>query len=158
MTLLGFQSPANAQVGAGTITQTLTNINDNLNDISNELSNLQDQQQAQTQDQSLVVPVARLKSGGGKVLPKTGVDAAEVGGIGTASLVAGASLLEFARRRRKSWLTPVSASEAMATTRTVPPTPQLGRSEGDLLLPYVPTQAPEAPRESQGRDTITPSF
>ncbi|MGH2760762.1 MAG: hypothetical protein ACRDKJ_14520 [Actinomycetota bacterium] len=142
--VFGFLDGAQAQTGAGTVSQTLEDIQDQLDDLADDIddidsdgANTQSQEQDQTQSQNVNLPLGHggRGGGGGSKLPKTGVDAAEVGGIGTASLLAGASLIEFARRRRRNWIAPVSLAEARAVTTTAP---RLGSSEGDLLLPYFP--------------------
>jgi hypothetical protein len=157
------QGTAQAQTGAGTVTQTLIDIQnqiDNLNDNNNS------QEQSQDQNQTLLIPAFLDGRGGhgghsgggsgGSKLPKTGVDAAEVGGIGTASLLAGVSLMEFARRRRRGWFAPATASEAMATTPLAPMNVPVG-GEGDLLLPYAGPATAIAPPPVPD-DGITPSF
>ncbi len=99
------------------------------------------------------IPVAFPAGVGGAKLPTTGVDVAEVGGVGTLSLMAGVTLMEFARRRRKNWLEPMSATEAIST----PVAPRSGEHEADLLLPYLGPTAPvdAAPDRS---DFVTPTF
>jgi hypothetical protein len=143
--VFGFQLSANAQTGAGTVTQTLDDLQDQIDDLEDDLDDVDDddgaqaqsQDQSQNQNQNVLLPVGRGGrgggGGGGSKLPKTGVDAAEVGGIGTASLLAGASLMEIARRRRRNWIAPVSSTEARPAVA-----PRLGSSEGDLLLPFFP--------------------
>jgi hypothetical protein len=119
------------------------------------------QQQQQQQAVPVILPAGGSHGGGGgsktggPSLPKTGADAAEVGGIGTASLLTGISLVEFARRRRRHWLAPVSASEALATTSVAP----RGSSEGDLLLPFFadgPARNTTPP--AGGGNFISPGF
>ncbi|HYZ93877.1 MAG TPA: hypothetical protein VFA34_16005, partial [Actinomycetota bacterium] len=119
----------------------------------------QQQQQQQQQAVPVLLPGVGVASDGGAKLPKTGFDAAEVGGLGTVSLLTGVSLMEFARRRRRNWLAPASAAEAMATTPKVPMV-QASGGEGDLLLPYsAPTAiAVEPPATTQPGDFITPTF
>jgi len=165
--VFGVQLSAQAQTGAGTVTQTLTDIQDALDELADAVDDIDadgdgdnTQSQDQSQNQNVVFPVGsgghgHGGGGGGKSLPKTGTDAAEVGGIGTASLLAGASLMEFARRRRRNWIAPVSASEALATTSVAP----RGSSEGDLLLPFFadgPAQNMTPP--AGGGDFISPGF
>lgn len=143
--------------------------------------------QEQNQEQTINFPIPVVAAphyyaprggggGGGSSLPKTGVDAAEVGGIGTASLLVGVSLMEFARRRRRHWLTPASVTPAAAATsvavqerepvaepmvadevpQIVPSEPlRHGQSEGDLLLTYVDGDTVRL--EGPG-DFLTPGF
>ncbi len=140
--VFGFQLSANAQTGAGTVTQTLDDLQDQIDDLADDVDdagdggNTQSQDQAQTQNQNVLFPVGSGHGhggggGGSGKLPKTGVDAAEVGGIGSASLLAGASLMEIARRRRRNWIAPVSSVRPTVA-------PPLGSSEGELLLPFFP--------------------
>lgn len=122
--------------------------------------------QEQNQEQNINFPVAFPiphfvggSGGGGRSLPKTGADIAEVGGIGTATLVAGVTLVEFARRRRRHWLAPTEStaptvSAAPTIPSVVPVLARAGETEGDLLLPYAATSSP--PQESI--DFIAPSF
>jgi hypothetical protein len=119
----------------------------------------QQQQQQQQQAIPVVLPGVGVASDGGSKLPKTGFDAAEVGGLGTVSLLTGVSLMEFARRRRRNWIAPASAAEAMATTPKVAMAEPVG-GESDLLLPYsAPTAiAVEPPASAEPRDFITPTF
>jgi LPXTG-motif cell wall-anchored protein len=111
------------------------------------------QQQQQQQQQQL------LGAADGNKLPKTGVDAAEVGGLGSASLLAGAGLVQYARRRRSHWL-PMTAAEAMATPAIVTePEPVIATaSEVDLLLPYEADPAIDTPPAPGPVDPITPTF
>lgn len=135
--VFGLVGNAVAQTGSSTVTATLDDLQDQIDDLADEIDDIdddgdgntqsQDQTQAQTQNVNLAGGGGR-GGGGGSKLPKTGVDAAEVGGIGTASLIAGLALTEFARRRRRNWIAPVST---VAT-----PSPRAGTSEGELLLPY----------------------
>lgn len=139
--VFGLAGDAVAQTGSSTVTATLDDLQDQIDDLADEIDDIdedgdgntqsQDQTQAQTQNVNLGGGGGRGGGGGGgSKLPKTGVDAAEVGGIGTASLIAGLALTEFARRRRRNWIAPVST---VAT-----PSPRAGTSEGELLLPYFP--------------------
>lgn len=166
--VFGVQLSAQAQTGAGTVTQTLTDIQDALDELADAVDDIDGdgdntQSQDQSQNQNVVFPVGSgghghghgRGGGGGKSLPKTGADAAEVGGIGTASLLAGVSLMEFARRRRRNWIAPVSASEALATTSVAP----RGSSEGDLLLPFFANgPARNTAPPAGGGDFISPGF
>ncbi|MGH2760761.1 MAG: hypothetical protein ACRDKJ_14515, partial [Actinomycetota bacterium] len=95
----------------------------------------QQQQQQQQQAVPVALPLGGSSGGGGASLPKTGADVAEVGGVGTASLLAGLAFTEFARRRRRHWFAPASTSEARAPTAAGS---SVGSSEGELLLPYFP--------------------
>ena len=137
--VFGFVGAAEAQTGSSTVTQTLEDLEDAIDALADDIDdidgggNAQEQNQAQTQNVNFGGGGGHghgRGGGGGSKLPKTGVDAAEVGGIGTASLFAGAALMEVARRRRRNWIAPVSSA--------VTPAPPVGSSEGELLLPYFP--------------------
>lgn len=167
--LLGFgvHGAASAQFVTNTATSNVTNTNNNLNDNdnNNENNNSQDQSQDQSQRQDVNIFGAVGRDGrggggggGGSKLPKTGVGVAEVGTVGSGTLLLGASLVEMARRRRQ-WFVPASAGEALATTFVAPQTVEaadlVAQSEGDLLLPYTP---PAVDPPSEPDDFITPSF
>lgn len=90
----------------------------------------------QQQQQQQAIPVALPAAGGfdGAKLPKTGVDVAEVGGLGTVSMLAGVSLMEFARRRRRHWLAP-----ARTATASTPAEPDVGPAPAEPFDPITPT-------------------
>lgn len=123
----------------------------------------QEQRQEQSINFPVALPIPHFTSGGGggggRSLPKTGTDIAEVGGIGTASLVAGVTLMEFARRRRRHWLAP--AAPTVASRAQTPSAPaaveelpmRAGETEADLLLPYSPIASSPPPE-----DFVAPSF
>jgi hypothetical protein len=150
---LGISGAARAQVtGTGT---NVTNTNNNLND--NDNNQEQSQRQSQTQNVNIrnvnILDARRRLSGGGSKLPKTGVDAAEAGALGTVSLLSGLSLMEFARRRRSHWVEPVSAIEAVAVPKRPADVP--AGAEADLLLPY---ERPHVPPARPPDDLLPPGF
>jgi hypothetical protein len=115
----------------------------------------QEQNQTQTQNNNLPLVVDHgVLSASGSKLPKTGQDAAAVGGMATISLAAGISLMEFARRRRRHWFQPAGVPMAIEIPVVSRPEPDPTGSEVDLLLPYTQTDRP-GPGPA---DPITPSF
>lgn len=165
-------SPCNVTVQAGAVPATPTPIPtaapaDDDDDVGDNDDDAGGPTQEQNQEQNINFPVAFPiphfvgggGGGGGRSLPKTGADVAEVGGIGTATLVAGVTLMEFARRRRRHWLARVDAPAATierSVPASVPPMPpRAGETEADLMLPYTATSPPPP---SSPTDFITPTF
>jgi hypothetical protein len=87
------------------------------------------QQQQQQQQQQLPAPAPVPEphfvpvSVGRSSLPTTGADTGEMAQGGTGALIVGASLIEFARRRKRRFATAHSSAST---------------SEGDLFLPFWP--------------------
>lgn len=113
------------------------------------------QQQQQGGFIPAALPAASSGGAGGAKLPKTGADVADIGGLGTASLLVGVVLTQLARRRRRHWPAPIIASQPAATTEPMPLPTNPGWSEGDLLMPF--RAVPAVPRQ-ESVDYNTPSF
>lgn len=113
------------------------------------------QQQQQGGFIPAALPAVSSGGGGGAKLPKTGADVADIGGLGTASLLVGVVLTQLARRRRRHWPAPIIASQPAATTEPMPLPTNPGWSEGDLLMPF--RAVPAVPRQ-ESVDYNTPSF